>query len=115
VRLDGALFFGVAERVLHKVSEIEEVSVVILRMSQIQIMDATGARVIGDIVQSLEQRGITVLIKGVQERHLQLVIHVGVLRSLRHQKHLFDDMDAAVVHARSHIVRARAAAANTGV
>ena len=62
-------------------------------MSQLQILDATGARVIADIVTALERRGITVLIKGIQERHLKLAPRVGVLESLRHHKHLFAELD----------------------
>ncbi|GAB3140044.1 SulP family inorganic anion transporter [Marisediminicola antarctica] len=108
-RLDGALFFGAAERVLDRISLITNVHVVIIRMSQLQVLDATGARVVTEIVQNLERRGITVLIKGVQERHLELLTHVGVLRSLRHQNHLFNDLDSAVEHARSHVQRAVAA------
>jgi len=108
-RLDGALFFGVADRVLERASAIRNVQVVIIRMSQLQILDATGAKVIADLVTALERRGITVLIKGIQERHLQLARRVGVLESLRHHKHLFGELDAAVEHARSHIRRNREA------
>jgi SulP family sulfate permease len=104
-RLDGALFFGTAERILDRVNETGSVSVVILRMSQVQVMDATGAHVIADIVRSLEQRGVTVLVKGVQARHLSLVTRVGVLRMLRHRDHLFDELSEAVAHARSHVSR----------
>lgn len=105
-RLDGALFFGAAERMLDRVSQIRDVTVVIIRMSQLQVLDATGANVITEIVRTLERRGITVLIKGIQPRHLRLAKHVGVLDALRHQKHLFDSLDAAVEHARSHVRRA---------
>lgn len=102
-RLDGALFFGAAERVLARVSGIEHVSVVILRMSQLQVLDATGAQVVTELVHSLERRGITVLIKGIQPAHLQLATRVGVISSLRHQDHLFTELGEAVAHARSHI------------
>ncbi|WP_426996868.1 SulP family inorganic anion transporter [Pseudarthrobacter sp. N5] len=108
-RLDGALFFAAAERVLERVSAIRNADVVIIRMSQLQVLDATGARVITDIVNALERRGITVLIKGIQDRHLALITRVGVLESLRHHKHLFAELPPAVEHARSHVVRARAA------
>lgn len=108
-RLDGALFFGAADRVLERASAIHNVQVVIVRMSQLQILDATGAKVVADLVTALERRGITVLVKGIQDRHLQLVRRVGVLESLRHHKHLFSDLENAVEHARSHIRRNRAA------
>lgn len=104
-RLDGALFFGAADKVLERVNAISNVRVVILRMSQLQILDATGARVITDLVHQLERRGITVLIKGIQERHLVMATRVGVVSSLRHQNHLFTDLPAAVIHARSHVAR----------
>jgi SulP family sulfate permease len=105
-RLDGALFFGAAERVLDQVTAIEDVEVVILRMSQLQVLDATGARVVAEMIAALERRGVTVLVKGIQARHLALATRVGVVMALRHENHLFDDLEHAVEHARSHVDRA---------
>lgn len=110
VRLDGPLFFAAADRIFDTVTGVADVSVVILRMSRLELVDATGARVLSDIVQSLERRGVTVLIKGIQPGHEELFRTVGVLDALRHDKHLFTTLDAAVAHARSHIRRERDAA-----
>jgi sulfate permease, SulP family len=104
-RLEGALFFGAADRMLEQIITTDDVSVVILRMSQLQVLDATGARVITEMITALERRGVTVLVKGIQPRHLRLADRVGVISSLRHTNHLFTDLDAAVAHARSHIMR----------
>ena len=108
-RLDGSLFFGAAERMLATMTDVRDVDVVIIRMSQLQALDATGARVIAELVNALERRGITVLVKGIQPQHLRLVTRVGVIDSLRHHKHLFTELDAAVEHARDHVRRAAAA------
>lgn len=105
-RLEGALFFGAAERMLQRVAALREVDVVIIRMSQLQLLDATGAQVITELIHALERRGVTVLVKGIQGRHLELATRVGVIASLRHRNHLFDDLAAAVEHARSHTRRA---------
>ena len=105
IRLDGPLFFAAADRILAEVTSLDGVSVVVLRMSQLELVDATGAHVLGEIVQQLERRGVTVLIKGVREGHLELFRTVGVLGSLRHQNHLFVDLPAAIEHARSHVLR----------
>jgi SulP family sulfate permease len=105
VRLDGPLFFAAADRVFETVIGLTGISVVILRMSRLELVDATGARVLTDIVQVLERRGVTVLIKGVQPGHEELFRTVGVLASLRHQNHLFIDLPAALDHARSHVRR----------
>ena len=105
VRLDGPLFFAAADRVLDTVTGLDGVSVVILRMSQLELVDATGAHVLSEIVTRLEARGVTVLIKGVREGHTELFRAVGVLGALRDQRHLFDELPAAIDHARSHIRR----------
>ncbi|WP_308490986.1 SulP family inorganic anion transporter [Microbacterium terrisoli] len=109
IRFDGPLFFAAADRVFTAVTKVASVEVVILRMSQLELVDATGAHILSDIVQTLERRRVTVLIKGVQPGHEDLFRTVGVLGSLRHHNHLFTAMDDAVDHARSHIDRNDAA------
>ncbi|WP_425563381.1 SulP family inorganic anion transporter [Microbacterium panaciterrae] len=104
-RLEGALFFGAAERTLERVAGLRDVEVVILRMSQLQLLDATGAQVITELIASLERRGITVLVKGIRPDHRGIAERVGVIASLRHRNHLFEDLGSAVAHARSHVVR----------
>ncbi|NUT69727.1 SulP family inorganic anion transporter [Pseudarthrobacter sp. C4D7] len=109
-RLDGAMFFGAAERILQEISEVRDVQVAIIRLSQLRMLDATGAHALVEVISALELRGITVLLKGVRPDHLDLVTNVGVIRSLRHHKHLFAELPDAVEHARSHVLRNAAAA-----
>lgn len=107
LRLDGAMFFGAAERISQAIADAEkpEVSVVIIRMSQLGMLDATGAHTLAEIAQELEARGITVIIKGVQPEHLNLLATIGIFDALRHENHLIDSLDDAVAHARSHAAR----------
>lgn len=105
LRLDGAMFFGAAERILQEISQVKDIQVAIIRLSQLRMLDATGAHALVDVVSALELRGITVFLKGVRPDHLQLVTNVGVIRSLRHHKHLFEHLGDAVEHARSHVRR----------
>lgn len=105
LRIDGALFFGAAEHVLARVAEHRGTDVVILRLSQLQIIDATGAHTLTELVTALEARGVTVLIKGIRDDHLPMLERLGMITALRHPNHLFADLDPAVAHARSHIRR----------
>ncbi|MGV0687278.1 SulP family inorganic anion transporter [Mycolicibacterium thermoresistibile] len=111
LRLEGSMFFGVAERMSSTISEIEadDISVVIIRLSQLGTLDATGANSLAQIATELERRGITVIIKGVQPEHSKLLSNVGVFESLRHEKHLIDSLEDAIEHARSHVARQQAA------
>jgi len=104
-RLDGALFFGAAQRFLAELTAVHGVQVVILRLPELQVLDATGAQALGEIVSQLEERGITVLIKGPRPEHLRVLDAVGVLDKLAHERHLFDGLDDAIAHAREHVGR----------
>lgn len=108
-RLDGAMFFGAAERVLQEISQVRDIQVAIIRLSQVRMLDATGAHALVEVISALELHGVPVLLKGVQPQHLELVTNVGVIRSLRHHKHLFTSLPEAVEHARSHVLRNAAA------
>ncbi len=105
LRLDGAMFFGAAERISNAIVDAEHphTSVVIIRMSQLGMLDATGAHTLAEIATELESRGITVIIKGVRPEHAELLANVGVFESLRHENHLLDSLDDAIEHARSHV------------
>lgn len=105
-RVDGSLFFGAADRLVERVLSHRGIDVVVLRLSQLQLLDATGAHTLAELVTALEQRGVTVLIKGIRPEHLPLMERLQVVTSLRHAEHLFDDLDSAVAHARSHVTAA---------
>ncbi len=91
---------------MQRVTECKGIEIVILRLSQVQLVDATGAHTLSELVSDLERRGITVLIKGIQPRHLSLFRQLGVLESLRHENHVFETLPAAIEHARAHVAKA---------
>ncbi|GMU77803.1 MAG: sulfate permease [Acidimicrobiia bacterium] len=105
-RIDGAVFFGAAQRFLTELTAVSDVRVVILRLPDVQVLDATGAQALGEIVSELEARHITVLLKGPRPEHLRILAAVGALDRLAHENHLFTDLDAAIAHARLHVERA---------
>lgn len=107
LRLDGAMFFGAAERISNQITSAGQprTSVVIIRLSQLGMLDATGANTLAQIATELEARGITVIIKGVRPEHMSLLTNVGVFASLRHENHLMDSLDEAIDHARTHVTR----------
>ncbi|NMR20749.1 SulP family inorganic anion transporter [Cellulomonas fimi] len=109
-RIDGALFFADVRRFLDELAQVADVRVVVLRLGSIRVLDTSGANALAEIVADLQRRGIVVLLKGLRPEHRQVVEVVGVLAELQHHKHLFDDLDAAVEHARSHVRRAQTSA-----
>ena len=102
-RFDGALFFGAVPRFLTQLRAVQGVSVVILRLKGMTFIDASGTEALSQIIDELERRGITLLIKGVGTEHSMSLTAAGVLAPLLAKGHLFDDLDAAVAHARRHV------------
>ncbi|MEV4765266.1 SulP family inorganic anion transporter [Micromonospora chokoriensis] len=100
-RLDGPLFFAGAHTFLLELSEVADVRVVILRMSRVTTMDATGAHVLGDAMRRLRGRGITVLLSGITPAHDQVLATLGVADDLRREELLFPDTPAAIRYART--------------
>lgn len=104
-RLDGPLFFAPAARFLAELTAITDVRVVILRLSRMAMLDATGARALGEIVEQLEDRDITVLLKGASPEHTRLLTTVGTLAPVLARGHVFATMPEAVTHAAEHVAR----------
>lgn len=99
-RIDGPLFFAGAHRFLLELAEVGDVKVVILRLSRLTTIDATGAHVLGDVITRLERKGITVLLSGISERHDRVLQALGVADHLRKAGLVFPDTPHAIEFAR---------------
>ncbi|CAM5275052.1 SulP family inorganic anion transporter [Streptomyces canus] len=102
-RIDGPLFFAAAHRFLLELTEVADVRVVILRMSRISTMDATGALVLKDAVEKLKRRGILVLASGIRPSQVQVLDSVGALDLLRHEGREYSSTPEAIRGARHHL------------
>ncbi|MET7703053.1 SulP family inorganic anion transporter [Streptomyces sp. NPDC005485] len=102
-RIDGPLFFAAAHRFLLELTEVADVRVVILRMSRVSTMDATGALVLKDAVEKLKRRGILVLASGIRPGQRQVLDSVGALDLLRHEGGEYATTPEAIRGARDHL------------
>jgi SulP family sulfate permease len=103
-RIDGPLLFA-AHRFLLELSEVAHVSVVILRMSAVSAVDATGALVLKDAIEKLEHRGMVVLISGIQPDHHQPLDALDAIAHLRSAGRVFPSTPDAIAAARRHLHR----------
>lgn len=102
-RIDGPLFFAAAHRFLLELTDVADVRVVILRMSRVSTMDASGALVLKDAVEKLNRRGILVLASGIRADQRQVLDSVGALELLRHEGREYDTTPEAIQGAREHL------------
>ncbi|MFD3357457.1 SulP family inorganic anion transporter [Streptomyces fradiae] len=102
-RIDGPLFFAVAHRFLLELSEVADVRVVILRLSRVTTMDATGALVLKDAVEKLHRRGIAVMVSGTRPGQRRVLDSVGALDPVRSEGREYATTPEAIAGARSHL------------
>ncbi|WP_200308492.1 SulP family inorganic anion transporter [Streptomyces adelaidensis] len=105
-RIDGPLFFAGAHRFLLELSEVADVRVVILRMSRVTTLDATGALVLKDAVEKLNRRGIAVMTSGIRPGQRQALDSVGALDVLRLEGREYATTPEAIAGARKHLEHA---------
>jgi SulP family sulfate permease len=99
-RIDGPLFFAAAHRLLLELPDIADIRVVILRMSRVSTIDATGAHVLGDAISKLERRGIVVMLSGLKPADDRLLQGLGIADELRRGGLIFSDTPVAIAEAR---------------
>ncbi|KAB1149762.1 SulP family inorganic anion transporter [Streptomyces luteolifulvus] len=105
-RIDGPLFFAAAHRFLLELAEVADVRVVILRMSRVTTIDATGALVLKDVVEKLNRRGIVVMTSGIRLDQRQVLDSVGALELLRLDGREYATTPEAIQGAHAYLERA---------
>ncbi len=102
LRMDGSLFFGVADRILEDVAEFDA-HVVVLRLSAVGVFDSTGAHRLAEQIKMLESHGVAVLVKGLRKQHLKVAKHSGLLDALGDRR--CESLEEAVSRARALVAR----------
>ena len=77
----------------------------VLRLGNLAMLDATGARAVAEIVDQLDSRGIAVILKVADEEHLRLLRTVGALQLLETRGHVLTALEPALAHAAKHVAR----------
>lgn len=102
--VEGPLFFAVASEFLETLLRVADVDVLILRMGEVKVIDASGANALKTIKEALERRGVKLLIANLPEQPKNLLAKMGLLNEITLDgKHLFESTDAALEHAWSHV------------
>ncbi len=105
-RIDGPLFFAVVSEFLDTLLRVSDVDVLILRMRRVTVIDASGANVLKTIKDTLERRGVKLLISGLQPQPTSLLEKMGLLDEITSEKHhLFESTEKAIEHAWTHVLR----------
>jgi sulfate permease, SulP family len=104
----GPLFWAAAHTLERRLAAVQDVRCVLIRMSRVSVIDASGAQALRDAITDLHRRGIAVFMSGLHPAHHKPLTAFGILDEL--DGRVFSDAPQALQVARQHPPRARAAA-----
>ncbi len=85
---DGPIFFGFASKFQEMARSLPEVTVVIMRMELVPYIDQSGIYAIEDAVMALKERGVIVLIVGIQDQPKGMLQNIGLISGLIPDEHV---------------------------
>lgn len=89
-RLDGALFFGFAQRFREILAEAPTSDVVVIRMRRVPYVDQTGLYAMEEAVLDLERRGVEVVLTGLREQPRHMLEGIGLIGGLIGRDQVFE-------------------------
>ena len=96
----GPLFFGAAQKAMSALHRVPTgIKVVLLDLSSVPAMDATGLVSLETAVERLEALGVSVVLAGVQSQPLRVLAKSGLSRRSEHVE-VYQKMERAVAAAR---------------
>jgi len=88
---DGPIFFGFVSKLQEMMAALPQLTVVIIRMKEVPYIDQSGIYAIEDAVIALKERGITVLVTGIQEQPKDMLENIRLIPNLIPEEHLFKE------------------------
>ncbi len=93
---DGPIFFGFVSHFKTIIQDLPEVKYVILRMEKVPMIDQSGMYAIEDAVLELEQKGIRVIVTGIQKQPKAMLENIELIPELVPYEDIYEDFSNAL-------------------
>lgn len=87
--IEGPLFFGFASGFQEKLSKLPQIRYVIIRMEKVPFIDQTGLYALEESILSLEQKGVDVLITGLEKQPEDMLKAIRIIPALIPEENIF--------------------------
>ena len=93
---DGPIFFGFANRFQEMMQALPGIKVVVMRMGRVPYIDQSGLYAMDEVIQSLREEGVVVVIAGLQEQPKLMLEKINVIPGLINENYIFDNFEACL-------------------
>lgn len=82
IALHGPLFFVGIENLRRKINDAADAEILVCDLSSVTAIDESGAFALGDLVRRHRKAGREIYLRGMGEKHIQMLTDMGVIESL---------------------------------
>jgi SulP family sulfate permease len=93
---DGPIFFGFTAHFKKMMQTLPDVSLVVFRMCNVPSIDQSGMYALEDAIQQLHNKGITVVISGIQKQPLDMLKNIQLIPYLIPESNVFTNFKAFI-------------------
>lgn len=83
-------FFGFASNFTERIATLKDIKYVVIRMKKVPFIEQTGLYALEDAILSLEQKGIEVLLTGLQDQTRNQMENIKIIPGLIPNDNLFE-------------------------
>ena len=94
--LDGPLFFGYKSKFQELYESLPDIKYVVIRMERVPYIDQSGIYALEESLLYLEERGINVLITGLQEQPKHMLVRLQVVPELIREDAVFKNFHSCI-------------------
>ncbi|MCB0714696.1 MAG: SulP family inorganic anion transporter [Chitinophagaceae bacterium] len=94
--IEGPLFFGFATGFTQGIHALKNIRFVIIRMEKVPYVDQSGLYALEDAILALEQKGIHVLLTGLQQQPKNRLERIKIIPSLIEKNNIFNNFSNCV-------------------
>lgn len=94
-KIQGALFFGAAERLSMTITDTENIAVAIIKLSDVNLIDSTGATTLAELIDDLRNKDTAVYLVGTRPEHKTLLRQAThATKALAPDEFFYDSVEA---------------------
>jgi len=94
--LEGPLFFGFTSGFQEMINKLPSIKYVIIRMEKVPFIDQSGLYALEDAILTLEQKGVQVLLTGLQTQPSDMMNKIRIIPDLISKNNIFENFNDSI-------------------
>jgi SulP family sulfate permease len=96
LELDGPLFYGFSDQFKHQAEAIKDKSAIIINMSNVPYIDASGIYVLEEVINTFKNKGMEVVLVGVKDHIFNEFVNLKLIPNVLPEEKVYNSVRAGI-------------------